>query len=83
MTTDEAAFAALYRSDAEQICWRRNKISQLGSEHYFKREYPIVPDEASMASQFDSFITALVVESRGEKAASEGSPNVTACRTAS
>src|SRR5437868_6520171 len=61
MTTEEAALAALHGLDAEQICWRRNKISQLGSEDYFKREYPIVPDEAFMASQFDSFITADLV----------------------
>ncbi len=45
--------------------WRRNKISQLGSLDYFKREYPLTPDEAFMASQFDSFITAdLVMHAR-------------------
>lgn len=61
MTDEEKTLAALHGLDAEQICWRRNKISQLGSEDYFKREYPIVPDEAFMASQFDSFITADLV----------------------
>lgn len=61
MTKEETALAALHGLDAEQICWRRNKISQLGSEDYFKREYPIVPDEAFMASLFDSFITADLV----------------------
>jgi hypothetical protein len=39
--------------------------SPTGSEDYFKREYPLVPDEAFMASQFDSFITAdLVMQAR-------------------
>jgi hypothetical protein len=61
MTTEEQALSTLHGLDAEQIYWRRNKISQLGSEDYFKREYPIVPDEAFMASQFDSFITADIV----------------------
>jgi len=68
MTTEEKALATLHGLDAEQINWRRNKISQLGSEDYFKREYPIVPDEAFMASQFDSFITAdLVMAARKAK----------------
>jgi hypothetical protein len=45
--------------------WRRNKIAQLGSVDYFKREYPLTPDEAFMASNFDSFITAdLVMQAR-------------------
>jgi len=68
MTAEESALATLHGLDAEQICWRRNKISQLGSEDYFKREYPIVPDEAFMASQFDSFITAdIVMQARKAK----------------
>jgi len=61
MTTEEKALAQQHSLDAEQICWRRNKISQLGSEDYFKREYPLVPDEAFMASQFDSFVTSDIV----------------------
>jgi hypothetical protein len=68
MTAEESRLAALYKLDAEQICWRGNKISQLGSEDYFKREYPLTPDEAFMASNFDSFITAdLVMQARKEK----------------
>jgi hypothetical protein len=67
MTSEEANLAELHNLDAEQICWRRNKIGQLGSEDYFKREYPLVPDEAFLASQFDSFITAdLVMNARKE-----------------
>jgi hypothetical protein len=49
------------------MCWRRNKIAALGSLDYFKREYPLTPDEAFMASNFDSFITAdLVMQARKE-----------------
>ena len=67
MSGEETSLAALHGLDAEQICWRRNKISQLGSLDYFKREYPLTPDEAFMASQFDSFITAdLVMQARKE-----------------
>jgi hypothetical protein len=67
MTGEEAKLAELHGLDAEQICWRRNKISQLGSLDYFKREYPLTPDEAFMASQFDSFVTAdLVMAARKE-----------------
>jgi hypothetical protein len=68
MTAEERRFAELHGLDAEQICWRRNKISQLGSVEYFKREYPLTPDEAFMASNFDSFITAdLVIRARKEE----------------
>jgi hypothetical protein len=67
MTGEEARLATQHGLDIEQICWRRNKISQLGSEDYFKREYPLTPDEAFIASTFDSFITAdLVMAARKE-----------------
>jgi hypothetical protein len=67
MTGEEARLAEQHKLDAEQICWRRNKISQLGSQEYFAREYPLVPDEAFMASTFDSFITAdIVMQARKE-----------------
>jgi hypothetical protein len=68
LSAEENRLAELYGLDAEQLCWRRNKISQLGSLDYFKREYPLTPDEAFMASKFDSFITAdLVMQARKEK----------------
>jgi hypothetical protein len=67
MTAEEERLAELHKLDNPQIAWRRSKISQLGSEDYFKREYPLTPDEAFMASQFDSFITAdLVMAARKE-----------------
>jgi hypothetical protein len=61
MTSEERTIAEQHNLDAEQIMWRRNKISQLGSVDHFKREYPLTPDEAFMSSQFDSFITADLV----------------------
>jgi hypothetical protein len=61
MTAEETALATLHGLDAEQICWRRNKISQLGSVTHFAREYPLTPEESFMASQFDSFITSDIV----------------------
>ena len=51
----------LHGLDEEQMQWRRNKISQLGSIEYFRREFPLTPDEAFLASQFDSFITSDLV----------------------
>jgi hypothetical protein len=57
MTSEETALAELHGLDAEQIFWRRRKIAELRSEDLFKREYPLTPSEAFMASKFDSFIT--------------------------
>lgn len=69
MTAEEKALAELHSLDAEQIYWRRNKIANmLGNVDRFKSEFPLTPDEAFMASQFDSFITAdLVMPARKAK----------------
>jgi hypothetical protein len=68
MTTEEAALAEVHGLDAEQICWRRAKISQIGSVQHFEREFPLIPEQAFMASQFDSFITSdLVLTARKAK----------------
>lgn len=65
--TDERKLADLYGLDNDQLYWRRLKIAELRSEDLFKREYPLTPDEAFMASKFDSFITAdLVMTARKE-----------------
>src|SRR6478752_2833752 len=62
MTVEESELIEAYGLDAEQIFWRRSKIAEIGgSVDYFKREYPLTPDEAFMASNFDSFITAALV----------------------
>jgi hypothetical protein len=54
MTAEEGRLAELHHLDPEQMMWRRNKISQLGNEDYFKREYPLDPTECFMASNFDN-----------------------------
>jgi hypothetical protein len=65
MTDEEAKLAELHGLDAEQICWRRNKISQLPSPELFCQEYPLTADEAFIAADFDSYIPAdLVLRAR-------------------
>jgi hypothetical protein len=67
MTADEDKLAELHRLDAGQICWRRNKISQLPTRELFSQEYPLVASEAFISSDFDSFITPdLVLRARRE-----------------
>lgn len=56
MTSEEKQLAGLHGLDAEQIYWRRCKIADKGDINYFKREYPLTPDEAFLASNFDSYI---------------------------
>ena len=61
------------RLDAEQIAWRRLKISQLGTEELFAQEYPLYAAEAFIASAFDSFIPAdLVLRARREEIEADG-----------
>jgi hypothetical protein len=68
MDSDERALSHLYKLDAEQIAWRRAKISQLGSAERFPQEYPLVASEAFISSNFDSFISPdLVIKARREK----------------
>lgn len=68
MDAEEAKLAQLHGLDAEQLYWRRRKIAELRSVDLFKREYPLTPDEAFMASNFDSYITAdLVMRARKEE----------------
>ena len=68
MDTEERQFAELHRLDAEQMAWRRAKINQLGNPELFRQEYPSLPSEAFISSNFDSFIPAeLVVKARREQ----------------
>jgi Terminase RNaseH-like domain len=68
MDEEERRLAELHNLDAEQIAWRRAKISQLGSAEYFSQEYPLTPSEAFISSTFDDFIPAeLVIKARREK----------------
>jgi hypothetical protein len=65
MTAEETNLAELHGLDAEQVMWRRNKISQLPSPELFCQEYPLTADEAFIAADFDSYIPAeLVLKAR-------------------
>lgn len=73
MTAEEKQLAELHNLDAEQIYWRRCKIADKGDINYFKREYPLTPDEAFLASSFDSFIPhELVLAARKRKGSGIG-----------
>jgi hypothetical protein len=68
MTGAEKRLAELHGLDAEQIAWRRAKVSQLGGEELFSQEYPLVASEAFIRANFDSFIPAdLVLRARKEQ----------------
>jgi hypothetical protein len=68
MSAEEHRLAELHGLDAEQICWRRNKISQLFSPELFSQEYPLVASEAFISSDFDSLISPdLLVRARREQ----------------
>lgn len=65
MTAEEEKLAELHGLDAEQICWRRNKISNMTQPELFCQEYPLTADEAFIATDFDSYIPAdLVLRAR-------------------
>ena len=68
MDSEESKLADLHKLTPQQMCWRRNKISQLGSAEYFAQEYPLTASEAFISSTFDSFIPAnLVIKARQEE----------------
>lgn len=46
LTQEEEDYAATFGLDATQMCWRRAKISELGSVWTFRREYPSTVEEA-------------------------------------
>lgn len=70
MTAEEEKLAELHGLDAEQLCWRRKKISNMTSPELFCQEYPLTADEAFVATDFDSFIPAeLVLRARKRQAA--------------
>jgi hypothetical protein len=77
MDGEEKKLAELHSLDAEQIAWRRAKISQLGSAEFFAQEYPHTPSEAFISSTFDSYIpAALVIAARKETAVEPYGPTI-------
>lgn len=64
-TTAETDLMDQHGLDAEQIVWRRAKISELKDEFLFFQEYPTTAAEAFQTSGHDSYITpALVLKAR-------------------
>lgn len=65
LDAEELEYASLYGLDAEQMCWRRNKIAELKDATLFKQEYPATAAEAFQMSGHDSYIKpALVAKAR-------------------
>lgn len=61
LDADERQYAEAYGLDAEQMAWRRNKISELGYDWLFRQEYPATAAEAFQAGGDGCFIKPEVV----------------------
>lgn len=57
----EQETADLFELSLGQMCWRRSKISELGSLGKFKQEYPSTPDEAFQSAERNGLISSLDV----------------------
>jgi hypothetical protein len=71
LTDEEQQYAEAYGLDAEQMAWRRNKITDLKDADLFKQEYPANAAEAFQMSGHDGFIKPADVV-RARKADLEG-----------
>jgi hypothetical protein len=71
ITPEEQRYASVYGCNWDQIKWRRDKISELGSEWLFKQEYPATATEAFQVSGEDTLIDAETVM-HARKTAAEG-----------
>lgn len=71
MTDEERQYAESYGLDADQIAWRRNKITELKDATLFKQEYPATAAEAFQMSGHDGFIKPEAVV-RARKATLDG-----------
>lgn len=67
ITEEEQEIADLYDLDDEQICWRREKIVDLGSLRLFYQEYPASLDEAFQSSG-DSLIDPMALAKARKRA---------------
>ena len=50
LTTEEQTIKERFHVTAAQIAWRRLKLSEFTNPSSFKREYPMIPDEAFVTS---------------------------------
>lgn len=60
-TEEELEYQDAYELDLQQICWMRNKISELKDPLLFKQEYPANAAEAFQLTGHDSYIPAVLV----------------------
>lgn len=69
----ELETADLFELTPGQMCWRRSKISELGSLGKFKQEYPSTPDEAFQSAERNGLISSLdVLRARKRKVRGSG-----------
>jgi len=61
---DEHDLMKAYKLDVAQMCWRRNKIIELGDEWKFKQEYPMNAMEAFVISGQSLLSPKLLLEAR-------------------
>lgn len=60
---EESAYAAAYGLDMAQLCWRRQKMRQLGGVFAFRREYPATAAEAFHADMPHALWSRAQIES--------------------
>jgi hypothetical protein len=73
-TMDEEKLAYLYDLDDEQLLWRRNKITSLGSEWKFQQEYPMDPAEAFVVSGESLINKEKLIEARKSNIVDNNAP---------
>ena len=61
MSVEEDDYQQTYGLSLEQMVWRRNKLSELGSEWLFRQEYPATAEEAFQVSGEETLIDSQVV----------------------
>ncbi len=60
-SAEESEYEKTYGLCLEQMVWRRNKLSELGSEWLFRQEYPATAEEAFQVSGEDTLIDSMMV----------------------
>jgi hypothetical protein len=72
LTEEEKQLKKVYGITDEQIAWRRYKIRELNTtgvkgEDKFKEEYPMNPDEAFIATNFNAYLDVNLIKDAMEK----------------
>lgn len=73
-TPEEEKLAHLYSLDDEQLFWRRNKITSLGSQWKFQQEYPMDPSEAFVVSGESLIDKEKLIEARKSTVVDHNAP---------